>query len=732
MFYVNNLITLTELDGQEKTERILWIDEGAVICYTIDITDPKAFPKKRKLTELQSFHDDQLLIFEQEDSYSYIFLAEDQLSAKSKKLRDERWAVIEPIVASEPEIYQSSERGRLIREAVARSGKGKNQFYKFLTQYWQRGKVKNALLPDYHRSGGRGKEKTFKDKKNGRAKKFSDTFREGIIITDTTKQIFEVSVKKFYHTTKKNTLKFTYDQMLRTFFHTNFHYENGVKKPILKDKEELPSFRQFRYWYEKNYGSEEKLRTRKGNRKYELEDRAILGTSVGELYGPGTKFQIDATIANVYLVSSYNRNWIIGRPVIYVIIDAFSRMVTGLYVGLEGPSWFGAMMALANAASDKVSYCEKYGIKINQADWPCHHLPQTLLADRGEIEGYNVERLTNAFNMNVETTPPYRADWKGIVEQHFNILDGQVKPFVPGSVDTDVRVRGDRDYRLDARLTLEEFTQIIIYCVLHHNNHHWLLQYDPGEMMIQEEIPLIPSKIWEWGIKNRSGKLKTFSEAIVKMHLLPTGNARVTSKGIEFKKMRYSSQTAMSEGWFGQARQKTWLIRVSYDPRNMSQIYIPSIDGSNYEVASLLEHQMKYRDKTLEEIENLFSQKDLQYQQYEHTERQLRSDKDSEIEHIIKNAEKSFKKDATNISNNQRVKGIRQNNADAKEANRKEEAFLLGMNDNNESMNSNQQRNEKEQAEETLVTNSKVDWLRQKQKEKMQHVKNREQDRESL
>uniref|UniRef100_UPI001EF29BAA hypothetical protein n=1 Tax=Acidithiobacillus ferrooxidans TaxID=920 RepID=UPI001EF29BAA len=57
--------------------------------------------------------------------------------------------------------------------------------------------------------------------------------------------------------------------------------------------------------------------------------------------------------------------------VVYVVIDALSRMITGLYVGLEGPSWLGAMMALANAASDKKAFCRKYGISISDEDWPC-------------------------------------------------------------------------------------------------------------------------------------------------------------------------------------------------------------------------------------------------------------------------------------------------------------------------------------------------------------------------
>src|SRR5699024_11939342 len=71
-----------------------------------------------------------------------------------------------------------------------------------------------------------------------------------------------------------------------------------------------------------------------------------LGNSKSETNGPGTRFQIDATIADIYLVSSLDVNKVIGRPVIYAVLDVYSRIITGLYVGLEGPSWIGAMMAL--------------------------------------------------------------------------------------------------------------------------------------------------------------------------------------------------------------------------------------------------------------------------------------------------------------------------------------------------------------------------------------------------
>lgn len=720
MFVINDIISIEEVSGMKRLERIIWIDDGNIVCYTIDMEKEGTLPIKRKISDLQQMHAEQLLSFVDNDPYCFIYQDEDQLSEKSKELRDERWECIKDMVLLEPYIYESDKRGSLIRDAIVKTGKTKRLLYKYLTQYWQRGKVKNALLPDYKNSGGKGKEKIFTGKKNGRKRKFERSFGEGIIITNEIKRIFEVSVKRFYHTTKKNSLATTYNLMLQTHFVADYRYENGVKKPILHEKDKLPTLRQFKFWYEKTYKAEEKLRKRKGNRKYELENRAVLGTSVGDLYGPGTKYQIDATVADVYLVSSFNRNWIIGRPVIYVVIDVFSRMVVGLYVGLEGPSWFGAMMALANTASDKVSYCKQYGIDITKEEWDCHYLPQTLLADRGELEGYHVERLINAFHMKVENTPPYRADWKGIVEQHFRVINTKVKPFLPGTIDTDVKVRGDRDYRLDATLTLEEFTSIIIKCALHHNNHHWLKKYNQDEMVIEDEVSLIPRELWNWGIKNRSGKLRSYSEDIVKLHLLPTANARATEKGIVFKKMRFSSETALKENWFGEAREKSWLIPICYDPRNMSHIYLPNDDGRSYEVATLLDHQKKYSGKTMEEVEYYFAYELFKKQSFEHEELQKNADLTSDIEHIAQKAKKSFDKEKVEMSNNQKVKGIRENRSVEKEARRKEEAFLLA-----DVQSFTQPIEEKVVVEETTSTqvSSKLQLLRQKQKEKLNRAR---------
>ena len=82
-------------------------------------------------------------------------------------------------------------------------------------------------------------------------------------------------------------------------------------------------------------------------------ERAVLGDSTHMAFGPGSVYQIDATIGDLYLVSKLDRSRIIGRPTIYFVIDVFSRLVTGFNVSLENPSWVGAMLALDNANNEQ-------------------------------------------------------------------------------------------------------------------------------------------------------------------------------------------------------------------------------------------------------------------------------------------------------------------------------------------------------------------------------------------
>lgn len=674
---VNDLLKYTETDKNE-IERVLWIDTDNILAATIDILSENSLPQIRNISLINEQIESGCIEKTFEDPYSRI-VDDEKIDDKQIEAREKAWDIICDAVLKEPDIYYRGERGGLIQQIINKHGVTKRLVYKYLRRYWQRGKTKNSLLPDYSKSGGKGKSKTIGQKKLGRPRSNPEVQGIGLNVDDETKRIFRVALNKFYYTDKKNPLTTTYELMLKNFYPENTSFDNGIEKSILKELDMVPSFSQFKYWYYKELDLKKSISSRMGKKNYELKHRPITGKSDTEVMGPGAKYQIDATVADVYLKSRYNNDWIIGRPVIYVVIDVFSRMIVGIYVGLEGPSWLGAMMALANTVCDKVRFCSEYGISITEQEWPCRYLPEAILADRGEMESKKVNTLINALHIRVENTPPYRADWKGIVEQCFRTLNIKTKPFLPGFIDTDFRQRGGKDYRLNSKLTLPEFTEVIIRCVLYHNNVNWMNNFDRDEMMIARNVNPIPRELWNWGIANRSGLLRTISEDIVKLNLMPAATATITESGIKFKNLRYNCDIAMKERWFEKARNRgTWKEDISYDPRNMDSIYIRTENGRSFEKCYLINSE-RYGNKTLDEIIYMEAYKKQMKQTNADTTLQGKVNLFAEIENIVARAEKRESRQApSNISNTKRVQGIRENRLKEKEINRKDEKFNLG------------------------------------------------------
>ncbi len=737
--FVNDLIEWVDESGNSFVERILWIDEGYVIVFTIDINVKTGFPVSKRVSDIQEAINEGRALKLKTDPWARIVRDED-LSHKEKEIRDKYWDIISSIVIQEPSIYYRDKRGLLIKQVIEQYNNNRSEgkliertVYKLIRRYWQRGKNKNSLLPDYANSGGKGKRRASGEKKRGRPRKYSHDpeIGIGINITEEDKKIFRLAITKFYHNSKENFLTTAYELMIKNYYSEETIYdENGVKKQILIPLDKRPTLTQFKYWYEVEQGNiRKKIISRRGAKKYALEHRAITGNSTMETIGPGSRYQIDATIADVYLVSAYNRNWIVGRPVIYVVIDVFSRMITGVYVGFEGPSWIGAMMALANAASDKVAFCQEYGIEIAEDEWACHHIPDAILGDRGELAGMKVETLIPNLGIRIENAAPYRADWKGLVERYFGIIHGHIKPFVPGYIDKDFRERGARDYRLDSKLDLDQFTEIIIKIILYHNNKHYLDKYERDEAMIADDVSPIPRELWKWGIANRSGRLRNIPEDIVKLNLMPTGNATITERGIKFKGMYYTCEKAKSEFWFEKARSNSLSrlekkLEVSYDIRKLDYIYIRSPDGRSFEKCFLLESEERYFHKHLHEVEYLLAYEKLQIQKNKGVEQQEKVDLIAEIEAVVSRAKKMTGETKNDrLSNRKKVAGIRENRSVEKTKRRENEGFELEKVEIENTSNTVNIDSKKLEQPQSLRPNY-LDILRQKRQERK-----REQDK---
>jgi hypothetical protein len=394
-------------------------------------------------------------------------------------------------------------------------------------------------------------------------------------------------------------------------------------------------------------------------------------------------------------------------------------MVVGLYVGLEGPSWTGAMMALANTATSKVKYCAEYDITISEKEWDCSHLPEAILADRGEVISKSIDSLIQNLKVRVENTGSFRGDMKGIVERFFRTVQEKVMPFLPGQVIPNANKRTSKDYRLDGKLNIDEFTGIIIRAVLTHNNKTYLENYNRSAVLIANNVPPVPSKLWDWGINNLSGKLSSFPEDIVKLNLLPVDKGRIMGNGIIFKKMRYSCERAIRENWFEKAKMdSTHEVEVTYDLRSTEYIYIKSKNGRDFEKCYLLDPDTRYAQKTIEEVDHLCNYEHYLKQLNEGDKRQSEVDLLTEVDEITESAIKraAIFQDKS-ISKAKRVANISGNRRQEKNLLREEQAFELGKKELEITKNKVVSIVSKKPVESDLNLPSHLDLLRNTRKE---------------
>ncbi|WP_276916559.1 Mu transposase C-terminal domain-containing protein [Aneurinibacillus aneurinilyticus] len=674
MITVNQVYQYIE---DNKRIRIIEIEDETV--YLVDVDATSSMPQKELLPNLNTeIEQNQLLLVS--DPYAKVVI-ENELTEVQIRKRDDDWGIIQKYCLEHmSDLLKKHGREKKIKEIAGLSGLSAFKIKKLLSRYWQRGMTKNALLPDYSNSGGRGKTKKLDKNKVGRPRNIviNGEYQSGINITDEVKVQFELVINKYYRSTNQYSLMDVYNFLLRDFY-SDCYKEDGTVKYRIWDASRVPSYNQFYYWFKKFEDPKKDIRFRKSAKEYDLKYRPLVSNSKMETNGPGTRFQIDATIADIYLVSTINRSKVIGRPVIYAVIDVYSRLITGIYVGLEGPSWLGAMMALDNMVSDKVEFCKQYKIDITEEQWPAHHLPEIILADRGEFEGYAVENLINNLNIKIENTSAYRGDLKGIVERKFRTFNGKIKQKAPGAIQKEFRERGDRDYRLHATLNLEEFTQIIIQMVLHHN-FKVIEKYLLEKEMVADGLVPSPINLWNWGVKNRKGRLRTVERNILRLNVLPKGKAAISRAGIKFKNLLYGSKKAIEEQWYLKLKNKS--IDIVYDPRNVEKIYIPHDDGISFETCALLEPSQQYKEDFLEDI--IFQQQ-LQRELEElgkTNQIQLTVNVDTAIEEIIKKAEKDKKRTYSEPkSKAEKLRSIRENKDVEKRMNRKEEQFDLSPND---------------------------------------------------
>lgn len=356
-------------------------------------------------------------------------------------------------------------------------------------------------------------------------------------------QIMARAIRRYYYGSKRLSLRAAYEMMLLE----DYVGHNG------EFDSDAPTWSQFRhYYYDKGYHKNpQKVIAREGLTKYQRDHRPAWGSSAGWRPQPGS-YQMDATQADIYLVSRQDRSVVVGRPYIYLAVDTATHLIAGAYVGFSCDET-AVMACIEQAATDKVGYCARYGIEITPEQWPSVGMPSEIITDKGrEFFGPRMGELCRRYGLEVLTLPPFRPDQKGCVEKSIDLLQQRYKPMLRGHgvIEEDAQERWATDYRTQAVLDLDDFTRIVIYAILYLNSGRLLDGKTPAERWLE-----------------MSPRLMTVDMEELHIQTLPCTEAKLTRKGLRINRMLYAPDDA--DGLtIGN------VYTIAYDPSDLRCIHI--------------------------------------------------------------------------------------------------------------------------------------------------------------
>lgn len=438
---------------------------------------------------------------------------------------------------------------------------------------------------------------------------------------------FRWAINKYYFSSNRLSLREAYLFMLQD----KYVDENGELKP------DYPKYHQFHYFYYSHNNPVRRTISRDGYAKYKRSIRPLYGNTAARAQQPGT-YEIDATQADVYLVSD-DRTTVAGRPNIYLAADVATRMITGVYVGFEAGEE-AAVKCLGNAILEKREYCAEYGVEIQPHEWPAAGVPQRVVTDRGrEFMSERFRSVCANLGIVHEGLPPYRPDLKGTVEKTLDCLQNTYKPLLKrkGVIEPDFAERGAPDYRTEARLTLQEFTKVIIRSILLYNNSRMQRGFVRSAAMIRDGVMPVASDIWLWHEKRREGLHPVTQEG--RLELLPRTKGYFTRgglavNGLTYRNTRYHSRCARASV---AGREE---VAVAYRSEDVSTVYL--YEKGEYTIFSLTKASELYKGMSLNEVQRCKKNENTARKQAREAELPAQAAYIAAVREIIQQAEKAI------------------------------------------------------------------------------------------
>ncbi|GAB4088290.1 transposase [Hydrogenophaga soli] len=521
--------------------------------------------------------------------------------------------------------------GRLVQNAVVKHKVSRGYVYNLWSLLCRFGLTSTSLRPRWYLCGARGKPRDLgKDGRKNKAgrktlaqrinKKIYGHWGEPVqpgMNADWRAQIISADKRI---PIPKPSMRERFKQIVASHFVKSLTYDDAGKIVALDLKQgEYPNYQQVKRILTVETSALEKIlqKTSKGHFKRSL--RGMNSCSWQGSPGPGLLYAIDSTIGDIYLRSSVNPEWIIGRPIVYIIVDVWSTAIVGFYVCLTGPSWDTAQVSLFNATASPALLSDLWGYEMRQSLFPAPTLPARLLCDRGEYLSKRAKATGMKLFLDLQYTPPFRPDLKGIVEVLHRILKDSQYNFLPGAMDAR-RVEYDlrRSNPAAATMNVRQYTQYLSERFFIYNLTADRTNRIDAHMAAAGVFPS-PAGLWRWGHAMGIGYLRATAHAELVSQLLPAAEARVTPRGVRFRGNYYESPLVEKEHWSTFARTSGGReIPAQYYPGSVSTIWTPNVNGDGLIDLRIADHANASPEITYDDMADAFAFQQLKAADIEH------------------------------------------------------------------------------------------------------------------
>ena len=504
----------------------------------------------------------------------------------------------------------------LVRQVVGEAGVCTSFVYRMWSLLCRRGFSAQSLRPDFDRCGAPGVKRPCEP--GGRCKAGrkaalpqKNATGEAVAVTQpgmSADWLVRILAADRAIPKPKPCARERYDRILELGFVSDYVLQGGKPVGVMPPLGTYPNRRQVRHALDSSLTKLTRLLEKTTAGHFERSHRGLHGKSWEDACGPGHTWAIDSTIGDIYLRSSLNLHWIIGRPIVYTIVDVWSTAVVGFYVCLAGPSWETARLAIFNAACDPQLMAQLWRCQWSESLHPAPTLPYALLCDRGEYLSAAAKETLLQLVPRGSYTPPYRPDLKGSVEVLHRIeKDFACNQWTPGAIDAR---RAEYELRkfdpTRSALTVQLFVQYLQVLFWRYNLEADRSARMDGYMAAAGVVPT-PAGLWRYGHEIGIGFRRHIEQSQLISHLLPAANGTVVNGGIAFRRALYKTDDPQLCDWSTEARNiGRRVVPIFHYPGSVSRIWTPSPNLQGL-ICAEVSDQSQPAEATREELDDAYA-----------------------------------------------------------------------------------------------------------------------------